>query len=767
MKVKIINIRVFEGKDSKKFTNYQISIKGKKMWVSELDYASYPDFLIVENDYITLKNPLDEYYELVEKQNKKGLFSILLPKNDLTGFKQNRTIYTNDSKKDANGDENINTNIPITSFFEILKTDGYQDITSFDEVKKIISDKTIFFKTIETSISQIKKIETDDIIFDFEDISEAEKNKLLEVINFVQNVAANLKIDLENVRNYYVNETNSKTELQFILKGLLKVRVFKTILLPHTALLGDTNFAFEILKLSIEVRTNLIVLTGIFNLLCSTIKGLDNYKIELSEEECNEFVKLYEMLDKFNNDTEAADFLNNSSNVKNNSDGRTKAPAKNRLKTPTKPNTRIKKKTILLKPNAKLSGDKTSFINELLKMSNRENVSEKTRERVIDLVSKEIGGNDNLLTEIYKDVKEIKKRVFENDTSNHKEQEKEKENLLKAKEKSQLPNYINPTKLYSFLFNYNQNPILKYTCHDIDSSGIQDIIEICKTEQYDFGKHIEIIKETYFNFEKKHYAPAPVRGLIRGYLTGKDYKGYELMSGWSSDRIKINWSHQDIKYWSAENPGFPPNPSEGLIEQNEKTGFEINRFISVITGKPVQNFRELVIHFKNLFHIRRDNSLKDLIEYKNLERKWNQKIEFIIEENEFPKNIEFFTDVDKLMQSYTKIIELIIEQNKNSQASEKPRVKILFAEKENSLELSIHHLNSVYGKTIENSIERTGQAYTNLIRNQINGLCNFYVRADFGQEKYAKINIWNGEDRESQMIDSFNGVEYLFEFPKK
>ena len=79
---------------------------------------------------------------------------------------------------------------------------------------------------------------------------------------------------------------------------------------------------------------------------------------------------------------------------------------------------------------------------------------------------------------------------------------------------------------------------------------------------------------------------------------------------------------------------------------------------------------------------------------------------------------------------------------------------------------SIHHLNSVYNKTIENTIERLGQTYTSLINKQINGLCNLHLKADFGNRQFAEINIWNGKDRESKPINPFQGVEHIMEFPK-
>jgi hypothetical protein len=53
-----------------------------------------------------------------------------------------------------------------------------------------------------------------------------------------------------------------------------------------------------------------------------------------------------------------------------------------------------------------------------------------------------------------------------------------------------------------------------------------------------------------------------------------------------------------------------------------------------------------------------------------------------------------------------------------------------------------------------------------LIKKQINGLCNLRLKADFGGQQFAEINLWTGEDRESKLIPAFQGVEHIMEFPK-
>ncbi|MFT4663003.1 MAG: hypothetical protein ACI8XB_003296, partial [Patiriisocius sp.] len=58
--------------------------------------------------------------------------------------------------------------------------------------------------------------------------------------------------------------------------------------------------------------------------------------------------------------------------------------------------------------------------------------------------------------------------------------------------------YLNPKYLYEFLLEYNQDSILKYTCHTIDSQeSLQNILNESKTQEYDYLKHLEIIQRNF------------------------------------------------------------------------------------------------------------------------------------------------------------------------------------------------------------------------------------------------------------------------------
>lgn len=417
-----------------------------------------------------------------------------------------------------------------------------------------------------------------------------------------------------------------------------------------------------------------------------------------------------------------------------------------------------------------MTKNKYDFIKELLE---DKRIKPNQRERILELASREISIEGTLEERVQK-IEEIlfkkeselistEETIYSENIENFLT-DKEIERILadtETNEENSLPKYLNPSHLYNFLFKYNQNKILRTTCHDVDSNELDSILEFCKSEKYDFREHLNAIHKAYQNHEKTLKAPYQVKSLIRGYLTGKDYYGKK--TEWSNN-IKINWSSEELLEWADLNIETPPNLNEETAGMKEVELLEFSQINNAITATPVQNFTQLVLHFKNLFHIKSGlQSLKKIINRVNLEKSWHEKVNIEFDKDMFIDNLEHFTDIEKLIQAYNKILRLIIEQHK---ITEKPKVKLRYYQENQKVIFSIHHLNSVYNKTIKNTIERLGQTYTSLIRRQINGLCNLYLKADFGNQKFAEINLWNGKNRESQRIPTFQGVEHIMEFPK-
>lgn len=415
--------------------------------------------------------------------------------------------------------------------------------------------------------------------------------------------------------------------------------------------------------------------------------------------------------------------------------------------------------------------NKYTFAQELLRSYK---LTPEQKRRVLALVARE---RNEDIARLEEKVASLEKNTQEVSTSLSKEDEGSDE--MEGEEKSEknensLPNYIYPFSengLAAFLLAYNQDPLLKYTCHAIDEGIINEnnivdyIKKVANINIYTVRDHQRILQERIYELldldkngkdldEKgkkkcKYFISKNIKNLILVYLTGKNYEGEK--KGWSSDNIEMNWANEELLAWSDAHPNCVPHPN-GTLKNKQKVFFKLKKsFTSKLNGKRIQDFPKLVIHFKYLFHIRSDNSLKDLLEYRN--DKWKTKIDFHFDEK-FYENIELFTDVDKLLQIYDEILknitDIIPKENKKQKLKEGEKHKIVlsFYEKEKMIYFEILHIhprNPFYLKTSDNGVERIGDFQTSLI-NKINGIANLYIEADFKEEEKSYcINLWEGE----------------------
>lgn len=397
-----------------------------------------------------------------------------------------------------------------------------------------------------------------------------------------------------------------------------------------------------------------------------------------------------------------------------------------------------------------MSGNKIDFINDLLS-SKKIKIEEKSK--ILELTKSELMNFDSENEDIKKRIDKIETRIkeIEGETINNCNNESSIDNDIEDK-KHQLPDYKNPKDLTDFLLEYNSNLILKYTCHEIDD--LESFLECFDYKTFSFDEYKSLIDIEYKKISTKYFGKINknIQGLIWAYLKGGN--------PWSSDKIKVSWGSEKLKEWCLNNPTLVPNPGLNLRRIIRYDGFEFDSFLSKNTNKRIVSFSDLVIHFKHLFHIRNDNSLKQIIESKNTTENYTENIEFKIN---IPENIEFFSDVDKIIQAYGKIIEMILEFVNNNN-KEKPIIHLSLYEENKEIIFSIHHTNSIFGKTISNCINRVGEKEKNLISNQINGICKMKLKADFGEGNFAEINLWNGQPRKSNELDVFEGVEFQLIF---
>ena len=182
-------------------------------------------------------------------------------------------------------------------------------------------------------------------------------------------------------------------------------------------------------------------------------------------------------------------------------------------------------------------------------------------------------------------------KLFARDSLSIQENIFENEKLFREKVK-----YVSPKNLHIFLFRYNQDSILKYTCHEIDTDEtIAEICHLCRTESYSIKKHTEIIvkafkqltkalKDDNVNLDTKMYA------LISVYLTGMTRSG---QTEWSTLKIKTNWSSKALFEWGDNNPNIIPSPGMNIARKQRNRGYELPKaFISNLSGNRILSFNE-------------------------------------------------------------------------------------------------------------------------------------------------------------------------------
>ena len=84
----------------------------------------------------------------------------------------------------------------------------------------------------------------------------------------------------------------------------------------------------------------------------------------------------------------------------------------------------------------------------------------------------------------------------------------------------------------------------------------------------------------------------------------------------------------------------------------------------------------------------------------------------------------------------------------------------------------IHDKNSRYGKNLDAATKRIGESHSKLIEKQINGLCDLYVEADFDNQEFARIALWNENSHplgelpniDVKRLNNCQGVKYILIF---
>ncbi|WP_316832953.1 hypothetical protein [Pedobacter aquatilis] len=387
------------------------------------------------------------------------------------------------------------------------------------------------------------------------------------------------------------------------------------------------------------------------------------------------------------------------------------------------------------KPHS-LKKTRVDFISDLLQ-SRKLGAGEK--ERVFSLVAREIDFMESKGDFIISEIEAIKAQldvvVPEQIVS-----------TVAKEEKVDLPelvieNYKNPENNGNFLKELNQDPVLKSLTHNTDTNQLLSINDALGLSQYDFETHLKEIRRRYQVLANKYFYK-----LSKG-LWDKVFQYIHGHKTWSEDKIKTSWSSPDLLKWAKEHPGCSPNPT--IDVSTEMFKFPL---ITTKNGDPINTMPALVLFFKAQVTVRFDNNLYDLVDGWNIH--FAGRVKFNLDK--LKSKIEFFTDVEKLHQAYRHLIQLCIDCHPN----ELPDIVLgVEMSEEKKVVFSIWQTNAVCKRTKEDLLTRYGATFTGLIKNQLNGLCDWTLDADFGDGDYSSISIWPRK-AESRPIEKMIGLRY-------
>jgi hypothetical protein len=818
MRVKILEIRQFKGHNSKEFTNYQVSFEGKKVWISELAYTKHPDLLSVEDEFIILKEPVQDNFILNYKENKNGIFLTLTPKQagliNIVEVLEDTDVST-DLESNQNNSETLNReeNLESEEFFDFLD---------------MLGDKGEFFKSIDRLILCISQLQYDDFecienfrihptlgvfykgIFDNPKIIQLIKQQINRVVSVLKNIVN----DIQKVKS--IIETRNDTvysanRVYFICETLVKLNRIQSIIEKTTSQTDIDIIVFEGKRL----WQNLVFIKNRISAVLEETKAFNCFKFQLEDKnQLQGLLRLEKLSDKFSFSNDEGDTLTMSDDIiqeliddgndidrllgsvspniglpdgvetkksdsENNratysgfeskadrpvtkeekkKEGKLTIPErrttskkgnfvippkpttfdetlelpvkKGRIVMPPKPTESISnsevnkgiegdtfietpenkgKKRLVIhpKPDPKVEtksvGDKTAFINGLLKMSNRKDVSEKTRERVIDLVSKEAVGNDLVLREIQNDVNEIKKYIIR---------------TPEPPTNTKQPILHNPKTLVEYLYKFSFDENLKWLTHE-------------KENDFDYVIILDEAKKTFESF-KKTLIPMHTYFNIQNFIIGNKNKKFPSLKLYGNKNIYLDWSTEEVLEWCKENPGVYPNDMP--IPKEKQYPIASNKNFILLT------FSDVIKEFKHFIEIRTDDEqrtfdlrLSDLMRRLGLYTDFN-KPEF----NELFKSVNVYTDTNLLFQGFEQIFNWCFDHRAKSN-----RIDISIESENEFYTLKIKHIGSKIGYEKESSKLNGLGGDLNKVRKCFFNICDWEIHAKLSDGKSYRIELLN------------------------
>lgn len=246
-----INLKTGKKETLKSYT-YKFFIKGKGYWIS--DSLVFNNLLDIEDDNLILKEPIEKYYSIEERENKNGTFNVVTINNGNYNTLVNK-LKTEDNTTSISLEEFDKIQLPRKkAFLDRAKTEKvvksykkeYSEDSKFMFMKTLlekISNKKIdqssrhkLLNLISKELDNKNTISNDDVLKEIKEIKVLLNNKSDDVISITKNskdlelVELSLKKDFNNIdiqkhdiKNTLIEILNFKMDNESGLKQLVHI----------------------------------------------------------------------------------------------------------------------------------------------------------------------------------------------------------------------------------------------------------------------------------------------------------------------------------------------------------------------------------------------------------------------------------------------------------------------------------------------------------------------------------------------------------------
>lgn len=309
-----------------------------------------------------------------------------------------------------------------------------------------------------------------------------------------------------------------------------------------------------------------------------------------------------------------------------------------------------------------------------------------------------------------------------------------------------------PKKLVSLLKNFTENTAMKYSTHSWDFGNFKSYEHFMTELTNDWtkpqvsGKPETSIKKELYRLNHRLSAKIDTFFFRSGLVDPKNPSYKITWRNSDNHRLTIGWSSPELVEFCAKNPDV--SPFTFPIPEHHK-----------VTGLQLDYFRDVSNVFKRDIEFREEgNQLSTM-----LDLLWENVLGYnFVLERKGTDGLSFFTDVDWVKRSITRIFEQIRQRQSH------PNVRVTVTKQKNAIELRIIHVNSECMKD-PNHPKLSGETgdFAEL-KKSLKSICDWSVESKFPDGKYYRLSYLVPQEQSMEKfireIDHCEGFTHVLRF---